>query len=210
MAASYLYSQPRLISLNLHFFFANLFLKEIVYIERIWKSHMSNYPKADATRRFLAVLIDNTLSTIISFLPIWGGIMAAGYILFRDGFDWPFMRRRSFGKQIMKLTLVRTQPDTLPDLRTSISRNWMLAVPPLASMLPFIHPVWIFPIGAIIWLVEGLKVIQDPKGVRFGDLWAKTQVIELSQAETTPASLNVVTKKTFLRKRASKPKPDQP
>ncbi len=161
---------------------------------------MPIYTKADPTRRFLAVLIDNLLATILSFLPVWGGIAAAGYILFRDGFDWPGMRRKSLGKQIMKLNLVRTASDTKPDLQTSIARNWMLALPPLVGMLPFLSPAWMFPLGVAVWLLEGLKVILNPQGLRFGDGWAKTQVIDSHHPGQAPHPEDHLTKKTLLEK----------
>ncbi|MFN3414252.1 MAG: RDD family protein [Thermoanaerobaculum sp.] len=96
----------------------------------------STQGKADLGKRFIAALIDGILAAGVSFIPIVGGIIAALYILLRDGLDVEFMDKRSIGKKLMKLRPVRLDGQPM-DPVTSAKRNLPLA----ASFGSF--PFWV-------------------------------------------------------------------
>ena len=140
-------------------------------------------PKADLLKRFLAFLIDGVIAAIVSRIPWIGGILAALYILFRDGFDYEFMDHRSLGKRIMRLRPLCDDGSPVT-FRVSAARNWPLVVTSLAIVLLLIPILgWLLiPLawvaGLILLLVEGFLTITDEAGRRWGDRLAGTRVVE--------------------------------
>ncbi len=140
---------------------------------------LSQYKKTDLFKRFLALLVDYILATIVSIIPFIGWAIAAAYMASRDGFDFSFMKNRSLGKQIMKLKVINTEaPEKALDLKLSAQRNWLLALPFVITIIPFLGVFLASPVVLIIYLVEGIKAVNDPLGRRYGDELAKTLVIE--------------------------------
>jgi uncharacterized RDD family membrane protein YckC len=149
--------------------------------------------KADLGKRIIAAIIDAIPAIVVSFIlgmipfigGIIGGLLAAGWWLVRDGLDLEFADKRSLGKKIMKLRPVRLdgQPMTLD---TSIKRNLPLAFYCVGYLL-WIVPVLghivsipIFIVGGLVGLIEGVLVITDGEGRRWGDKLAGTKVIEVA------------------------------
>jgi uncharacterized RDD family membrane protein YckC len=135
----------------------------------------------------LAAFVAEWLSGLLFVL---GYIVVLGYVLVRD----TLAGGRSFGKKIQEIKVVNTYgaPITLID---SVKRNAIFGVGLLAlilwsffQMLPVIGCIascvgWplvmLASLGTLAGVVvEILKVIQDPQGVRFGDQLAKTRVVE--------------------------------
>jgi uncharacterized RDD family membrane protein YckC len=144
-----------------------------------------NYPKADLMKRFVAFFIDYCIAYFIGFVPFIGGLAGMAYMLLRDGFEWDFMKHRSLGKTLLKLKIVVLEGENkTPDLSISVQRNWILTIPLALMIIPFIGWLLIFPALIIIYLMEGLKVINSSDGRRYGDTAAKTIVIEEKPAET--------------------------
>ena len=153
--------------------------------------------KADLSKRFAAVLIDGLLVYAFALVLSFGGmnflygigmLVGAGYFLVRDGLALEFMDGRSIGKKLMKLRPVHFERGTL-DLETSIRRNWPLAlgfalwgIAGLArglGMYFFAGGLGIIAwIGSLLYLVEGILVLTDPEGRRFGDKFAETLVVD--------------------------------
>jgi hypothetical protein len=141
------------------------------------------YPKPDDYKRFLGIVIDYLIAFLMSLIPFVGGIVGTLYILFRDGFDWSFIRHRSLGKIAMGLKVVRfIDGKADPDLKASFQRNWLLAVPSVFSIIPIIGWLFFFPLMLIVLFAEGMKVVFDPFGRRFGDEFAHTQVVDTTVA----------------------------
>lgn len=142
--------------------------------------------KADIVKRFLAFFIDSIIAMVMGFLPIIGGIAGAAYILLRDGVDVDFMKKRSLGKQLMKLKPLTLDGKELT-LEDSMKRNWVLCFGSLCQVLLFIPIIgWILipfvGIAAMVLLIiEIVLVLKDDKGIRLGDKWAKTIVVEVSE-----------------------------
>lgn len=159
----------------------------------------TEHAKADPVKRFLAILIDGVLASIIAFVLGIGGttlygvglLLGAGYILARDGLEYDFMDRRSIGKKMMKLRPIRLDGSAM-DLNTSIMRNWPLALGSIvwgfanmagglaiffiAGLLYFL--AWL---ASLLGLVEGILVLVDKDGRRIGDKMANTHVVETTE-----------------------------
>jgi uncharacterized RDD family membrane protein YckC len=140
--------------------------------------------KADLGKRFVAALIDGVLAAVVSFIPVVGGIVAAAYMLLRDGLEFDFMDRRSIGKKIMKLRPMRDDGAPM-DMETSVKRNLPLCIGYVGSIFVIIPILgWIVAIllglvGLIVVIIEIVLVVTDPEGRRFGDKFGTTKVIEV-------------------------------
>ena len=138
------------------------------------------------TKRFLAFFIDTICAYIFSTFPYFGPLIAASYMLFRDGFEWDFMRYRSLGKTAMKLKVVMLEGERkLPDMATSMRRNWILAAPYLVALIPVLGVILNFFVVPAVSIYEGVKLLKDPAGRRKGDHLANTSVIEDNQQDET-------------------------
>jgi len=139
--------------------------------------------KADLSKRLLAALIDGALCAVVSLVPVLGGLVGAVYVVVRDGLDVEFMKRRSIGKQVMKVRPVRLDGQPM-DLATSVKRNFPFMVGLIG--LPFlVIPIigWgiAMLLGVIqlaISIIEVVLVLTDPEGRRMGDKFAGTKVID--------------------------------
>ncbi len=143
--------------------------------------------KADLGKRFLAAFIDGLIAGVIgSVIPIVGGIIGAAYMVARDGLDIEFMRRRSLGKKLMQLNVVRLDGKPM-DIETSFRRNWMFGLGVLVTLLLYIPILgWaLIPVvgllSAAIGIYEIYKVMTDAEGRRWGDAMAGTKVIEVTE-----------------------------
>lgn len=139
--------------------------------------------KADITKRVVAVIIDGAIAGVLGVIPAIGPFIGGLYMLLRDGLDFDFMKGRSVGKQLMKLTVVRLDGQPM-DLNTSIMRNWPLSLGLIVSILALIPILgWLAGIAiglisAVLGLIELVLVLSDPEGRRFGDRMAGTVVRE--------------------------------
>lgn len=144
---------------------------------------ITDFKKADIVKRFLAFAIDSFAAFLVGFVPIIGGLAGGAYILVRDGLDTEFMKKRSLGKKIMKLKPLTLEGKDLT-LEDSVRRNWVLALGSLCQILMFIPIIgWILiPLvgiaAMVLLIVEIFLVLSDDKGIRLGDKWARTIVIE--------------------------------
>jgi uncharacterized RDD family membrane protein YckC len=139
--------------------------------------------KADVVKRLLAALIDGVLCAVACVVPVIGGLAGAVYVAVRDGLDVDFMKRRSIGKQAMKVRAVRLDGQPM-DLATSVKRNFPFMVGLLG--LPFlVIPILGWAIAGllgtvqlVISIVEVVLVLTDPEGRRMGDRFAGTKVVD--------------------------------
>jgi uncharacterized RDD family membrane protein YckC len=153
--------------------------------------------KPDPVKRFLAALIDGVIAGVISGVlgalagnigSAIGTLLAAAYILTRDGLNHDLAPGRSVGKKLMGLAPVRL--DGMPmTLDVSIKRNITLAA---ASIVTGIGTLFLalgmgFLGGAVyilslvvglLGLVEAILVLVDKDGRRLGDKYAGTQVVQ--------------------------------
>jgi len=138
--------------------------------------------KADLTTRMVAGFIDLLIIIGLARLPDVIGILAAtGYILVRDGlFD-----QQSVGKKLIGLRVLPADgPAQTITFRESIIRNMPLAVAFLLFRIPYAG--WI--LGPFTLAMEGLAALGDERGMRIGDLLARTYTYtEQPEEAVTPA-----------------------
>ncbi|HHV83919.1 MAG TPA: RDD family protein [Tepidanaerobacter syntrophicus] len=140
------------------------------------------YKKADLFKRFIALLIDDIVASLLIYIPILGALVSAVYLLTKDAIAFeitknPDFKNRSLGKKVMGLEVVSFDGSDI-DWTISLKRNLPLAIGSAFGIVPIIGWVVGGIIGFVMVIVEALLVISDDKGRRLGDRWANTQVVE--------------------------------
>jgi hypothetical protein len=103
-----------------------------------------------------------------------GAVLAILYLLLADG----MFSGQSIGKRIFGVRVVHLPTRSSGRKRDSTLRNAPLALPVLLGMMPELGPL-AFAVGAaVVGAVEGVRVLREPLGLRFGDVWAQTQVVD--------------------------------
>jgi len=136
--------------------------------------------KADLTTRTVAGFIDLLIVTGLARLPdVIGFLAATGYILVRDGlFD-----QQSAGKKVIGLRVLPADgPAHTVTFRESVIRNMPLAAAFLLFQIPYAG--WV--LGPLVFGVEGLAALGDERGMRIGDMLARTYTSQ-PEAACAPA-----------------------
>lgn len=148
---------------------------------------MKGQPKVDLMTRFIAALIDGGMSSVVGFIPVVGAILGAAYMLVKDG----LFEGQSVGKKIMKLQVI-SESGEKADYIVSAKRNLIFAIPIAIMIIPvlgwFLAPV----LALVIFVIEVIKIINDPNGRRLGDTFAETQVVMFEQAMEKTVDSNIV------------------
>lgn len=101
--------------------------------------------------------------TLLSFLSLCWFLF---FSLCRDGFA-----NSSPGKRLLGLTVISLADGSPCTISQSMLRNLLLL------LISLFH--WLLPlIGLLGLLVEPVAVLSNPRGWRYGDRWAQTQVVE--------------------------------
>jgi uncharacterized RDD family membrane protein YckC len=96
------------------------------------------------------------------------------YSLCRDGF-----RGRSLGKRAFGLIVITTDQGKPCPMGKSMLRNLLMV------LIALFH--WFIPLfGFLGLLVEPVAILTNPNGLRFGDRWAETQVVEAELVRYKP------------------------
>jgi hypothetical protein len=133
------------------------------------------FPKASLWLRGAARLTDSLLAyALFKAAGPAGALLALLYLLFGDGmFAGQSIGKKIFGVKAMFLPLRQGARH-----RDSFLRNAPFGFVVILSMLPDISR-WAFWVGfGIVGALETLQVFRDPAGLRMGDTWAQTQVID--------------------------------
>lgn len=145
------------------------------------------YPKASLFLRTGARLIDVLIAWALfrSTGPA-GVVMALLYLLFADG----MLQGQSPGKKIFGVKVVYLPTRSGARHRESVLRNAPFGLVVLLSMMPELG-LKAFIAGAIvIGGIEALQCLRNEQGMRLGDDWAQTQVIDgkvsMDQPQRTP------------------------
>lgn len=134
----------------------------------------SPYPKADLTLRILARLADFVFALAIArILPPFGPLLAAAYLLLADGIH----HGQSFGKRIFGVRAVVVSRRAPAGFRESILRNAPFGLVMVFAAVPILWPVLIVA-GVPIVAFETWQVFEDKLGIRIGDFFADTQVVD--------------------------------
>lgn len=129
--------------------------------------------KADLTSRTVAGFIDFLIVVGLTKLPdVFGFLSASGYILLRDG----LFEGQSVGKKLLGLQVVLADDNNRPaSFRESIIRNVTFILTYILFLIPYLG--WI--LGPIALAAEGLTAVGDGRGMRIGDLLAKTYTVHV-------------------------------
>jgi uncharacterized RDD family membrane protein YckC len=132
--------------------------------------------KAELTTRAVAGFIDLLLVIGMARLPdVMGFLAVIGYILVRDG----LFAQQSVGKKVIGLRVALTDdPGKAVSFRESIIRNVPLAVAYLLFLIPYAG--WI--LGPLALGIEALTAMGDERGMRIGDLLARTYTVQAEAA----------------------------
>ena len=134
------------------------------------------YPKAQVLNRFIAKFIDVIIVIAAGEIvaPV-GWLAGLTYILIADGFSGG----RSIGKRLIGLQTVIPRTQEASGFKESIIRNLPIELSYLFFPVPYIG--W-FAAAAILTL-EGLLIIGNDQGLRLGDDFANTQVLDGGQLD---------------------------
>jgi hypothetical protein len=134
----------------------------------------SPYPKADLTLRGLARLADFTVAfALAQTSPQVGPILAAFYLLVADG----LMTGQSIGKKVFGVRTVVVPRRVPAGYHESMLRNAPFALVAVFWSVPFLWPV-LFVAGVPIVAFEAYMIYTDRLGIRIGDIFADTQVVD--------------------------------
>lgn len=123
--------------------------------------------------RFLAAAIDFVPPAVVFLLLAIAGqsglaamiaLFGSIYFVFRDLLG----KGQSFGKRMRSLQVVDTETDRAPAAMPLLLRNLGFGVPGL---------------NVIYAVVEGIRVLQHPQGLRFGDMFGDTGVVKVPPDE---------------------------
>ncbi|HEX9244240.1 MAG TPA: RDD family protein [Anaeromyxobacter sp.] len=134
----------------------------------------SPYPKADLTLRGLARAADFALAWVVAqSAPQVGPLLAAFYLLLADG----LMSGQSVGKRIFGVRTVVVPRRAPAGWHESLLRNAPFALVAIFYAVPLLWPV-LFVVGLPIVAFEAYMIFSDRLGIRIGDIFADTQVVD--------------------------------
>ena len=137
-------------------------------------------PKANLLNRFLAKFIDflviGTLATIVK-VPV-GSLAALTYSLIADG----FFDGRSLGKKLIGLRVINLKTGLPCSFSDSIMRNIPIGLTVLFALIPILGWILLFTAGLVMILFESYLIYSDTGGIRIGDIFADTQVVDAKEA----------------------------
>lgn len=129
----------------------------------------SPYPKAEFVPRVVARLIDLAIASafLLVFSPL-NVLLGVAYLLFADGLP----HGQSIGKRLMGLRVVHIPTRTPASFVHSLVRNLPIAV--LFALNPLFAALMAVPVLGF----ELYMVMTDALGIRIGDIFSDTQVID--------------------------------
>ncbi|AKU91102.1 RDD family protein [Vulgatibacter incomptus] len=130
----------------------------------------SPYPKAELAPRLLAKAVDLFVAGLFAwFIPSVGVAMALAYLLFADGLP----NGQSPGKRLLGVKAVH-----VPTRRSCTPAQSLVRNLPIAIGFAFLTNVFLAMVAIPIALFELYMASSDALGVRIGDIFADTQVID--------------------------------
>lgn len=134
------------------------------------------FPKADLLNRFLAKFIDFLIIGALAITvkaPI-GSLAALTYSLVADG----FLDGRSLGKKLTGLRVINLKTKLPCNFKDSILRNIPIGLTVFFALVPILGWILLFTVGLVIILFESYLICSDEGGIRIGDIFADTQVVD--------------------------------
>jgi hypothetical protein len=134
-----------------------------------------HYPSASLLLRAGARLTDCVIAwTLFQTTGPAGIVIALLYILFADG----MLGGQSVGKKLFGVKAVFLPTRSGARHRDSVLRNSPFGLIIILGMMPDLGFKAFVLGGSVIFIIEGVRAIRDEHGLRLGDLWAQTQVID--------------------------------
>ncbi|MDP1915408.1 MAG: RDD family protein [Myxococcales bacterium] len=165
----------------------------------------SPYPKASLLLRGGARLVDVVIAwTLYKSTGPAGVVIALLYLLFADG----MIQGQSPGKKLFGVKVVYLPNRQGARNRDSVLRNAPFGLTIILSMMPELGFKAFIAGVVVIGVIETVKCWRDPDGLRLGDLWAQTQVVDgkvvtgqpqtspLAEPSRAPARLKTTTEKS--------------
>ncbi|MBE2249479.1 MAG: RDD family protein [Myxococcus sp.] len=135
----------------------------------------SPYPKASLLLRGGARLVDVVIAwTLYQSTGPAGIVIALLYLLFADG----MIQGQSPGKKLFGVKVVYLPTRQGARHRDSVLRNAPFGLTIILSMMPELGFKAFIAGVVVIGVIEAVKCWRDPDGIRLGDLWAQTQVVD--------------------------------
>lgn len=135
----------------------------------------SPFPKASLFLRAGARIVDLAFAVALYGVTDRAGVVFAFlYVLCADG----FLNGQSIGKKAFGVKVIHLPTRTPARYRESVLRNAPFGLVMLLGMMPEIGEKAFVAGALVIGAVEAWKVMRDPLGIRLGDAWAQTQVID--------------------------------
>lgn len=135
----------------------------------------SGYPKASLLLRAGARISDVLIAWAAHYaMGPAGVVVALLYILFADG----MLQGQSIGKKLFGIKVVYVPTRSGARHRDSVLRNAPFGLIVILSMMPELGMRAFFAGLVVIGSIEALQCVRDREGVRLGDIWAQTQVID--------------------------------
>jgi hypothetical protein len=133
-------------------------------------------PKAQVLNRFIAKFVDVLIVAAAGRIasPV-GWLAGLAYILIADGLPGG----RSIGKRLVGLQTVIPRTREVAGFRESIIRNLPLGCAYLIYPVPYVG--WV--VASLLVGFEALLIIGNEQGLRVGDDFAHTQVLDAGQLE---------------------------
>jgi hypothetical protein len=112
-----------------------------------------------------------------------GSVLALLFLLFSDG----LLQGQSLGKRMFGVKAVFLPTRSPARFRESVLRNAPFGLIMLLGMMPELGRLAFYAGVVVIGGIEAWKVLRDPLGIRLGDVWAQTQVVDGKVAAGTTA-----------------------
>lgn len=98
-------------------------------------------------------------------------LLASTYLLIKDG----MVHGQSLGKFMFKLRVVDKEDKKPVSMISSIERNAILVLPNFFRFIPFLGTLLLI----VIYFWEIYLIYSQPEGIRWGDQFAKTEVVQI-------------------------------
>ncbi len=141
------------------------------------------WPKADLVHRGVSRFADVVLAILAGrLIPGVGPLIAVAYLLLADGLT----EGQSLGKKLGGVRVMNTRLARPARYYESILRNLPFALLGVFVMVPLVGWVLFILGGPFVVIFESYMALTDRQGLRIGDVFADTQVIDASVPIDTP------------------------
>jgi uncharacterized RDD family membrane protein YckC len=145
----------------------------------------SPYPKAALLPRAIARVADTVVSLALSAIAGEVGVLAGLlYLLIADA----IFNGQSIGKRIAGIKVVHVPTRSSANVVQSMIRNSPFALAFIFQAVPPVGWFLLLVVGLPLLIFEGYMVYSDHLGIRIGDVFADTQVIDTKVFAGSPAT----------------------